>query len=121
MSTFHLNLVNHLRKDLVLGLRGKFIGEFTQKRNLSFRIQICRDLAPMMSSRLLRKFKMKTKASLLEKRRIKKCVRLYIYCFMNNLLAFNFPSNPGPGYYNDQNNMNKTVTYYNSKFRNSGS
>ena len=39
----------------------------------------------------------------------------------NHSLAFNFPSNPGPGYYNDQTNMNKTGTYYNSKFKNSGS
>ncbi|CDW75502.1 UNKNOWN [Stylonychia lemnae] len=39
----------------------------------------------------------------------------------NHELPFNFPANPGPGYYNDLNNISKTGIYYNSKYHNSGS
>jgi hypothetical protein len=39
----------------------------------------------------------------------------------NYNVALNFPSNPGPGYYDDKTNMNSTGLYSVSKFSNSGS
>ena len=39
----------------------------------------------------------------------------------NTFLALNFPSNPGPGHYDDKTKMNTTGYYNVSKFSNSGS
>lgn len=106
------------REVLVLEHQEKYTKGFIQKLNLLFKIQICQVLVHMMSSLLQRDLRVITRAVLQEREITMNFVKIYLF---NIDIALNYPQHPGPGYYKDSTHMNKTGTYFYSKFTNSGS